>query len=139
MNYVLGLVFSKDLSQVLLIVKNRPEWMKGLANGIGGKIEPNESIIDAMIREAYEEADLEDLTWTPYMTMTGHTDDDFWRVTCFASRVDDINKHVAKTDEDLVVWDARRLPTNIVPHLEMNVQMALLAFSSPFHADVVFV
>ncbi len=37
--YVAGLMFSKDEKYVALVIKNKPDWQKGLLNGIGGKIE----------------------------------------------------------------------------------------------------
>ncbi len=36
-NYVAGLMFSQDKTCVALIVKNKPDWQKGLLNGIGGQ------------------------------------------------------------------------------------------------------
>lgn len=54
-HYVLGLVFNKDQSKILLVNKKRPSWMKGMFNGIGGKIEEGELPEDAMHRESFEE------------------------------------------------------------------------------------
>ena len=39
-NYVLG--FATDGQQIVLIRKNKPDYMKGKLNGIGGKIEQSE-------------------------------------------------------------------------------------------------
>lgn len=55
-SYVLGLMFNDDASGVVLIRKNKPDWMKGMLNGVGGKIEPDETPIVAMVREFKEEA-----------------------------------------------------------------------------------
>jgi 8-oxo-dGTP diphosphatase len=65
MTYVVGFLFNANLSMVALIRKNRPEWQKGKLNGVGGKIEPGESGLDAMIREFKEEtgATVEDWLW----------------------------------------------------------------------------
>lgn len=55
-NYVLGFAFSRDGEEVVLIIKQKPDWQKGKLNGIGGKIEPeDESPLHAMIREFKEE------------------------------------------------------------------------------------
>lgn len=52
--YVLGFAF--DLyGAVAMIKKNKPEWMLGLWNGVGGKIELNEGPHEAMTREFREE------------------------------------------------------------------------------------
>jgi len=53
--YVLGFLFSEDKKAVVLIKKNRPDWQKGLWNGVGGHIEKNELPISAFIREFKEE------------------------------------------------------------------------------------
>ena len=46
--YVLAFIFDTKLNQILLIKKNRPDYQAGLLNGIGGKIEPNETPIKAV-------------------------------------------------------------------------------------------
>jgi 8-oxo-dGTP diphosphatase len=67
--YVVGFMFSTDLQFVALIRKNRPEWQAGKLNGIGGKIEEDESPRDAMIREFYEETGV--LTASDDWTISG--------------------------------------------------------------------
>ncbi len=57
-NYVIGLIFD-DKNRILLINKLRPDWQKGYYNGIGGKVEGNETFMKAMIRETKEEANLD--------------------------------------------------------------------------------
>ena len=54
--YVVGLV--TDGSYMAFIRKNRPQWQRGLLNGIGGKVEENESHKQAMVREFREETGL---------------------------------------------------------------------------------
>lgn len=54
-NYVVGFAFSEDAQQVVLIRKNRPSWMAGQLNGIGGHIEAGETPLQAMVREFAEE------------------------------------------------------------------------------------
>lgn len=58
MDYVCGFLFNEDKTKVLLIEKNRPDWQKGLLNGIGGKINKDEFPEQAMIREFEEETGL---------------------------------------------------------------------------------
>jgi 8-oxo-dGTP diphosphatase len=41
--YVVGLAFSMDNEDIALIKKKRPAWQRGKYNGIGGKVERNES------------------------------------------------------------------------------------------------
>lgn len=52
---VVGFMFNRDKSFVVLIEKKRPAWQAGKLNGVGGKIELGESPIQAMVREFHEE------------------------------------------------------------------------------------
>ena len=61
--FVVGIVFDLNLQNILLIKKNRPSRMAGLFNGIGGKVEEDETFDEAMEREATEEAGLSGLLW----------------------------------------------------------------------------
>lgn len=62
--YVVGFLFSEDNESVLLIRKNKPDWQKGKLNGVGGKIEENETEDDAMVREFKEETNLVVEDWS---------------------------------------------------------------------------
>lgn len=62
-DYVLGFLFTKDLNNVVLIEKQKPDWQKGLWNGVGGKVEDGESSDKAMQREFKEETDLNIKSW----------------------------------------------------------------------------
>ncbi len=41
--YVTGFMYSIDRKRVVLIEKINPEWQKGHLNGVGGKIEKDET------------------------------------------------------------------------------------------------
>jgi 8-oxo-dGTP pyrophosphatase MutT (NUDIX family) len=53
--YVCAFVFSYELDKVYLLRKERPEWQKGLLNGMGGLVEVKERPSAAMTREFSEE------------------------------------------------------------------------------------
>lgn len=54
--YVLGFAFTADAKTIVLIEKQKPDWQKGKLNGIGGKVEHDDSnVLSAMIREFSEE------------------------------------------------------------------------------------
>jgi 8-oxo-dGTP diphosphatase len=57
--YVLGFGFDATQSHVAMIRKERPDWQKGLLNGIGGHIEEGETPRQAMSREFKEETGVE--------------------------------------------------------------------------------
>ncbi len=87
-SYVLGLMFSCDFSQVILIRKARPEWQSGKLNGIGGKVEECENIQTAMTREFHEETGIETSIedWGHFASMSGP---DF-KVDCFVGVCGDL-------------------------------------------------
>ncbi len=54
-HYVNGFLLNREKNQVVIIQKTKPEWQKGLYNGVGGKIEWDENNFAAMSREFQEE------------------------------------------------------------------------------------
>lgn len=54
-NYVVGIAVDPDRTHGLFVLKNRPTWQAGFFNGVGGKIEVDESPAEAMVREFFEE------------------------------------------------------------------------------------
>ena len=56
-NYVVILLFSKDTKKLLLVKRNKKPY-SNMWNGIGGKIEVDETEIEAAIRECKEETGL---------------------------------------------------------------------------------
>lgn len=66
--YVLGFLFSNDKRDIALIRKERPEFQKGKFNGVGGKIENDETPLEAMNRECKEEFEI-NVEWKQYLTI----------------------------------------------------------------------
>jgi 8-oxo-dGTP diphosphatase len=62
--YVVGFMFSPEGRNVVLLVKAKPAWMAGLLNGVGGKVEPGEMPLQAMVREFWEETGVQHEEWT---------------------------------------------------------------------------
>ena len=56
--YVAGFLFSPDENYVVLVRKLKPTWQAGLLNGVGGKVELEETPYQAMVREFKEETGL---------------------------------------------------------------------------------
>ena len=54
-HYTIGFVFNKAKDAVLLIKKRKPSWQAGYWNAPGGKIEQNETPLQAICREFREE------------------------------------------------------------------------------------
>ena len=55
--FVVIFLFTKDYKKVLMVKRNKQPY-KNCWNGIGGKIEENETEIQATIRECYEETEI---------------------------------------------------------------------------------
>jgi len=131
--YVTGFLFSKDSSHIVLINKINPQWQRGLFNGIGGKIEINESSIDAMVREFVEETGVttQQADWTCYAKVV--------RPNCY-----DVDVYFAHSDlaftaktieqEQVHIIKLIDLPNNVIPNLRWLIPLALdqqADFSTP--------
>lgn len=111
--YVVGFRFSKDFSRVVVIRKNRPVWQKGLLNGIGGKIEPGESPLDAMVREFLEETGMKTAAaeWVQAANVRGGGDPSGYDLYFFGS-VGDLFGVQTTTDENILVVSTDSLPVS---------------------------
>ncbi|WP_281557507.1 NUDIX domain-containing protein [Thalassomonas sp. RHCl1] len=132
--YVAGFLFSKDSSHVVLIQKLNPQWQRGLFNGVGGKIEENESSCDAMVREFAEETGvtIAKENWTCYTQIhrPGYYDlDVYFAHSDFAFEARTIEK------EQVHIFKVNELPANLIPNLKWLIPLALdqqADFSNPF-------
>lgn len=83
-NYVLGFMFNYDATHVVLIRKNKPAFLAGFLNGVGGKIEENETPYDAMVREFEEEAGF-NVKWRPVTSLMVNDKDVMFVFSCFSN------------------------------------------------------
>lgn len=96
--YVVGFLFN-DKDQVLLIEKQKPISQKGLLNGIGGKVENNESSYQCLIREFLEETgiDASSLKWNLFAVLHGYKNR--YKILFFRAYTNEIIPFYQKTDE----------------------------------------
>lgn len=127
MDYVVGVVFSGSKRQILLIRKERPSWQKGLLNCPGGKVNPHETVAEAMSREFFQETGMaiEPDEWTLALVINGYQAGQtgyavgpyrLHYLTCTAN----VLLAKTKTDEEIVTWDlddAMSMPFNLLPDL----------------------
>jgi len=118
--YVAGFLFSPDEKQVLLIRKNRPEWQKGMINGIGGHIEPEETSEEAMSREFLEETGLNILSWYKGAQLYGNG----WIVHFFYT-CGFLGDAKSMTDEEVRIYEINQLPDSIIPNLRYLIPICL--------------
>lgn len=119
--YVVGFMFDRTETSVLLLWKNRPEWQQGRINGIGGRIETNESPLDAMRREFKEEAGIDHADWSEFCILSDTRD---WSIHFFFATgwVGDAEQC---TDELPMILPVDDLPDNVIPNLRWLIPMAL--------------
>lgn len=130
--YVVGFMFTHKADVVVLIQKNRPEWQKGLFNGLGGKIEAGETPAQAMSREFYEEGGLMYVPWDHYATLIGESCE-VYVFRGFSSLSDGV---YSRTDEKVSAFPVNYLPLGkSVPNLSFLIPLALVPGYKPveFH------
>ena len=108
--YSVGFALSEDGSQVLLLQKGRPAFLAGQWGGVGGHIEEGETPLQAMEREAQEEADLVGVDWQLLEALDrpekpGAAPDSA-KIYMFAARTD-LSRAQALTEEPIraFTWD----------------------------------
>ena len=122
--YVVGFMY--DDNRVVLVRKNRPEWQAGLLNGVGGKIEEDESPYEAMTREFGEETGVLYYHWYHLMTLkSGSTTIYFFCCQVFPETIDKVR---TMEDEQIVLYPIRHLRydnDNMVSNLKWILPLAL--------------
>tara|TARA_B100000700_G_scaffold331796_1_gene468920 strand:- start:28939 stop:29340 length:402 start_codon:yes stop_codon:yes gene_type:complete len=126
--YVLGFAFNNDLTHVVLIKKNRPDFLKNKLNGVGGKIEPNENIEEAMVREFKEETGI--ITKENEWRDCGEISDNYFFVKSFYVKLDNYRFNGCSTQESeeilkLSIKDLDKKGFNFAPHVLEMLQVAL--------------
>lgn len=119
---VVGFYYNINRDAVTLIKKNKPEWQKGLFNGVGGKIEEGETPFVAMKREFEEEANASIDTWKHFVTMTDFKNK--WRVYFFCA-FGPVGGITSLTDEEVFVIDMNSLPSNMIPNLKWLIPLGI--------------
>jgi len=121
--------YPKNPNSVLLILKNKPDYLKGKLNLVGGKIEDGETPEQAAFRELREEAGI---TASSGPILYGKITSSDWTVYCLKCEIynADINQGEGETEQ--VSWhdwmtvqnDPRLIPNLkiIIPLLMMEVK-----------------
>jgi len=119
--YVVGFLF-RPTGWVLLLEKARPEWQRGKLNGLGGKIEPGETPLEAMVREFSEESGAVVTDWRRFATL--HCREA--RVHFFVSHEDVAIAQPPNADERAGWYDVDTVcsGTRVIPNLRWLLRLA---------------
>lgn len=101
--YVLGIAMNYKKNKILLIRKTKPDWQQGLLNAVGGKIEKNESPMQAMVREFEEETGLK--TSNVFWTELGIQENEHFKMYIFYMIDDFIVGAKTTTEEEVSLYD----------------------------------
>ena len=120
--FCVGYLFSPDLTKVVLIRKNRPDWQATKLNGVGGKLQDGETPLRGMQREFLEETGLEHWDWEPLARL--EFDEAvvwfFWGKSCLYDLCE------TKTDEGVGIYKIGLLSTlELVPNSRWLIPMAI--------------
>lgn len=119
--YVCGFLFDPN-SRVLLISKLRPDWQVGKLNGVGGRVEEDETEVEAMRRECIEETGIDCKNWQLFCVLR---DARGWLVYFYYGAA---NIYAAQrlTDELPVIIECRDLDFDgrVIPNLRWLIPMA---------------
>ena len=104
MTYVMSVITDPSHEEYVMISKNRPEFLKGKTTFVGGKVEFGEKVVDAMVREAKEECDLD---IEPVMIGNIHGKD--YTVFVFKAVVNNIHDAITVEDEKITVYSKEEI------------------------------
>lgn len=133
--YTLGFAFGRANRPwkgecVALIEKAPGTPNAGKLNGLGGRIEPNESTHECMVREFQEEAGLLVPEWDFFGDMTSSKD---WKVFLYRALDVDLSQIRTMTEEHVTIWPLTDLP---LFRMAAHATALILLARSPSLADV---
>lgn len=122
--FSVGFIFNKDLKKVLLMHKTKPEFQAGKLNGLGGKIEGNETSVENFVREIKEEANL-DLEKEKCIYIGKMQGRDWWCDTFGYIYDGDINDAKSMEIEQIEWFDLKHLPENLLENVGWLIEITL--------------
>lgn len=123
MRVVVGLI--SDKKRVLLVRKNSPDWQKGLYNGVGGKVEDDETPLQTMIKNCEAKLGATILNWR---ILDGKILENGVEILYFLTILDEneIDKLQSQTDERAELFLIKKLPKNILQDLKIQIEKEFL-------------
>lgn len=107
--YVVGFAHDK-YREIAFIKKTHPDWQAGKLNGVGGKVEENETPMNAMVREFEEETGQYEENWN-LVVILEYPDDEV-RIYFYECEISPFTMTELKSpnDEQIMVIQANALP-----------------------------
>jgi 8-oxo-dGTP diphosphatase len=123
-NSTLGFIYTPDYQYVLLIRKQKPVSHAGKLNGLGGKLEADESMRQCLSREVKEESllDIDPESWQPIATMSWQE----WYVEVFATVYHGQLEDIASLGSEEVGWyKVCELPKEVISNLPWLIPLGV--------------
>lgn len=126
--YALGFLFNASHTEILLVDKQSPEWQRGLFNGIGGKVEAEETPLACLVRETKEESGLR-TAHRDWMHL-GDLASEGWLVSVYTGTFFGDAALAKQTDHEDVGWfSIDALPERVIQNLRWLIPLALESLS----------
>ena len=125
--YVLGFLFDEKENNLVLIRKLKPDFLKGMLNGVGGKIESHETPLEAIEREFREETGL-NIAWEQWQHKLSLTKDNEYFLYIFKANTPNLIGASTREKEEVGIYALSSVlhPANylnIVPNLKWIIPM----------------
>jgi len=123
-DYVIVLAL-RNKTDFVLIEKQKPEWMRGLFNLPGGKVELFETSAEAAIRELYEECGIHSLM-PEYI---GRIESDDFRIFCYKTEISQLLLNPRECEVERVfwtTWDEIKNDKRLIQNLRIIIPMMIV-------------
>ena len=119
-----------EKGKTLLYLRQNTGYCDGMYSLVAGHVEENESVIDAMIREAKEEADMDLIPDDLEGVLTMHRKervDFFFKLKKFSGKFKNLEPDKCK---ELKFFDINELPKNTIPYISkaLRTSKSILEF-----------
>ena len=122
--YTVGIYFKNNLTEIALILKNRPEWQNNKFNFPGGHIESNERNFDCIVREFFEECNIssKEEDWTHIGVIINSNK---YYVDIFTAIYNKSHGELKTMEDQPVYWcNINNLPNNTISNVEWLIHFA---------------
>lgn len=123
MRYVVGIITDKE--RVLLLKKNNPDWQKGLYNGVGGKVELEETPLEAIIKQCNKEVGLNVINWSEIETNILNNGIELTYFFAILEK-EEIEKAQSLQGERVELFSIDNLPKNVLKDIKEHIDKLFL-------------